>query len=349
VTTYTYDYRNRMVGAIEENSSHTVLMQATYVYDALDRRIETNETISGTNTTTWTVYDGQNAYADFNGSGVLQERYLYGPAVDQILARVSSSGTTNWYLEDILGSVTDIVDKTGTVLDHITYDSFGNVTSQSNASDGDRFKFDAMSLDSAIGEYYDNARYYESIPGRFASEDPEGLIAGDSNLFRFVDNGPTDGIDPSGLQQPGRRGRRLIPWDPKSPLIYPAGTYTYGGPILAPVGTVYTPGPVHYPAGLIYSPPGTSPLFPEGVVIAIPQPGQPTHVFPTGPPALTNPAQWYNPSLPYDPTQWLNPSPPNIWNLPIFPTYPIGKHGGSIRFFPGGTLKRPTLRIDMRL
>jgi hypothetical protein len=67
----------------------------------------------------WTVYDGTSPnadpYADFNGSGVLNQRYLCGAGavlsavVDQVLARTDSGGTTAWYLPDNLGTVRDIV------------------------------------------------------------------------------------------------------------------------------------------------------------------------------------------------------------------------------------------------
>ena len=113
-TTYTYDYRNRLT---EVTTGGTVV--ATYTYNALDQRIGVKD--SGTQT--WTVYDGTSAdanpYADFNGSGSLTERYLFGAGVvngavvDEILARTSSGGTTAWYLTDKLGSVRDIVEHVG--------------------------------------------------------------------------------------------------------------------------------------------------------------------------------------------------------------------------------------------
>jgi hypothetical protein len=60
--------------------------------------------------------------------------------VDQLFAR-SVSGTISWYLTDRLGSVRTITDVSGNVLDTINYDGFGNVTSESNTSNGDRYKW----------------------------------------------------------------------------------------------------------------------------------------------------------------------------------------------------------------
>ena len=136
----------------------------------------------------WTVYNGSsadaNAYADFNGSGSVTTRYLYGLAVDQIIARTSSSGVTAWYMTDQLGSVRDVVSTSGTVLDHIVYGSFGNIISQTNSSNGDRFLFTGMEYDATTGMYYDHARYYDPTTGRFVSQDPKGFAAGDANLYR---------------------------------------------------------------------------------------------------------------------------------------------------------------------
>ena len=163
-TTYTYDYRNRLT---EVTVGGTIV--ATYTYNALDQRIGIKD--SG-GTQTWTVYDGTSAdanpYADFSGAsggsgGALAERYLFGPGevngavVDQILARTSASGTTAWYLTDKLGSVRDIVSSSGTELDHIVYDSFGNIVTETNAANGDRFKFAGMEYDATTGQYYDRA------------------------------------------------------------------------------------------------------------------------------------------------------------------------------------------------
>jgi RHS repeat-associated protein len=144
-------------------------------------------------------------YADSNGSGTLTERYMHGPGVvngavvDELLARTSSGGTTAWYLTDKLGSVDNIVSSSGTVLDTIVYDSFGNITTESNASNGDRLKFTGMEYDSTTGQYDDHARDYDQTLGRFTGLDPVGFGAGDRDLYRYVGNGPVNSTDPSGM------------------------------------------------------------------------------------------------------------------------------------------------------
>ncbi len=200
-TTYTYDYRNRLT---EVKQGGTLI--ATYTYNALDQRIGIQD--SG-GSTTWTIYNGASAdalpYADFNGSGgALLTRYVSGPGmvngavVDELLARTSSGGTTAWYLTDKLDSVRDVVSSAGSVLDHVVYDSFGNITTETNASNGDRFKFAGMEYDATTGQYFDRARYYSNAVGRFTGLDPMGFSAGDTDLYAYVGGSPTNDVDPSG-------------------------------------------------------------------------------------------------------------------------------------------------------
>ena len=122
--TYTYNFRNLMTGAVEKNSSDTVLAQATYTYDALDNRIGMDEN----GTQTWTLFDGSDPIMDFSSGGSLEMRYLNGPAgdlVDTVLARESAGGTIAWYLPDRLGTIRDLISNSGSIIDHVDYSAFG--------------------------------------------------------------------------------------------------------------------------------------------------------------------------------------------------------------------------------
>ena len=43
-----------------------------------------------------------------------------------------------------------------------------------------------------------NGHVYNPQTGSWTTQDPMGFAAGDSNLYRYVNNGPTDATDPSG-------------------------------------------------------------------------------------------------------------------------------------------------------
>jgi len=197
VTQYTWDYRNRLTNVLVKTSAGVTVTNETFTYDMQGRRI--GDDLNGTQT--WTAYDQDNPYADFNGSGTLTERYLYGRAIDTLFAKYGGS-TAIWYLTDNVGSVRELVTTSGTVEDTITYDPFGNILSESNPSNCDRFKYTSEPWDSAIGLQYNWHRYYNPSDGRWISQDPSGFAGGDRNLYRYVANLPNSDADPSGLQGP---------------------------------------------------------------------------------------------------------------------------------------------------
>jgi uncharacterized protein RhaS with RHS repeats len=72
---------------------------------------------------------------------------------------------------------------------------------------------------------------YDPSVGRFITEDPIGFNAGDTNLFRYVDNEPTVSTDPSGLLQKDATPKMLeVLWGKGQPKggngrISGSGTY----------------------------------------------------------------------------------------------------------------------------
>lgn len=90
------------------------------------------------------------------------------------------------------------VNGSGSILDVISYDAFGNIASESSAGFS-RYMYTCREFDITIGLQYNRARYYSPEMMRWISEDPLRFIAGDSNLYRYVKNCPTRFIDPWGL------------------------------------------------------------------------------------------------------------------------------------------------------
>src|SRR5262249_31228672 len=97
-------------------------------------------------------------------------------------------------------SVRQLASTSGTVLDTLTYDSFGATVSESNPGNGDRFNFTSREWDGEIALQFNRTRYYMPSDGRWLSEDPAGFKAGESNLYRYVGNHPISSWDPNGLQ-----------------------------------------------------------------------------------------------------------------------------------------------------
>lgn len=96
---------------------------------------------------------------------------------------------------DSLGSVEGLTDATGALLGKAHYQAFGGGALPEKS----RFGFTGREFDPETGLYYYRARYYDPQLGRLISEDPIRFEAGETNLQRYVGNGPTYARDPSGL------------------------------------------------------------------------------------------------------------------------------------------------------
>jgi RHS repeat-associated protein len=203
ITEYTWDYRNRLVQAVDRDANNVMTQQITYVYDVANHRIAKTIDSDGSGVEQAQVealpYDGEHIALTFDGNRVQTHRYIYGNGIDQILVDENLSGQLLWALNDQQGTVRDIVNVSGVVLNHLRYNSFGKLVEQTNSLFSPRFGFTGRDLDLETGFNYYRARYYDSTLGRFITEDPIDLSGSDANLFRYVFNSPTNYIDPHGL------------------------------------------------------------------------------------------------------------------------------------------------------
>jgi RHS repeat-associated protein len=233
-TEYTWDYRNRLTQVLVKNSAGTITRQVNFVYDALNRRIEKRVDPDGSGPNPATIerfiYDRDHIKLVFNGTNTLIRRYLHGPAIDQVLADENVvPRQVSWALSDHQGSVRDWVNNSAVIQNHIRYDSFGRITSQSVPTFNPRFAYTGREWDREIGLYFYRARYYDAIGGRFIGEDAIGFGGGDANLYRYVVNSPTNLVDPMGMQV----GAPPAPPPPVMPVPVP--------PTAPPPGPWYVP------------------------------------------------------------------------------------------------------------
>jgi RHS repeat-associated protein len=177
---------------------------------------------------------------DFAGDAAtdLSHRYLWGPAVDQILAdegvdSLTSAGDILWPLTDHLGTTRDLAEydsgtDTTTIASHRIFDSFGNLISETNGSITILFGFTARPFDVASGLQWNLNRWYIPTLGVWMSEDPIGFAAGDVNVRRYVSNSPAMALDPDGLD--------FSFWD-----SFYSGFYHQGYPYHSAPGTASAP------------------------------------------------------------------------------------------------------------
>ncbi len=244
VTEYEWDHRNRLTRVISRDTEGGVATQEVqYTYDYLNRWVAHTVDLDGdgaaASTSEYFVYDGgtpgkaeQPDVESDPGQIVLQldetgnptHRYLWGEAVDQILADeiVDDGGAEDvlWTLTDHQNTVRDlavydeVLDETS-VVNHIAYDAFGNVTAETNAAVDHLFGYTGRAFDETTGLQNNLHRWYDASVGRWLSEDPIGIEGGDANLYRYVDNEPNNHTDPQGLYLKDLLDVYLE-WDPKT-------------------------------------------------------------------------------------------------------------------------------------
>lgn len=130
--------------------------------------------------------------------GAVASESLLGPITDMVLAVQDAVGQVTWALADHNGTVRDLLDDSGALVNHVTYDSFGNMTGQTAPGEAIRYGFTGREYDAESGLYYYRSRYYDPTTGSFISEDSFGFAADDLNLYRYVFNAPVALRDPTG-------------------------------------------------------------------------------------------------------------------------------------------------------
>jgi len=156
------------------------------------------------------AYDGDQILLRFEGSELsdLKSRYLWAPAVDLLLSDEkltgpSTPGDIYWALGDNLNTVRDIArynsgTDTTSIVNHRVYDAYGKLTSETAPTVDLIFSFTGRFFDEATGLQNNLNRSFDPVVGRWLSEDPSEFAAGDSNLYRYIGNEPSAGIDPTG-------------------------------------------------------------------------------------------------------------------------------------------------------
>jgi RHS repeat-associated protein len=126
-----------------------------------------------------------------------------------LISKTLLSQTAIYYDYDALGSVTQLTNKSGNVVEKYAYDIYGAPLIKSNNSDtlansavGNRLMFTGREYIQEIALYDYRNRMYSSTIGRFLQMDPIGFYAGDVNLYRYVENNSINIPDPFGLHDP---------------------------------------------------------------------------------------------------------------------------------------------------
>jgi RHS repeat-associated protein len=141
--------------------------------------------------------DGENVIEGIDSSGNVLARYTED-GMDEPFAELRS-GTTSYYEQDGINSVTSLSTGAGALADTYTYDSFGKLTGSTGALTNP-FQYTGREFDSESGLYFYRARYFDQSIGRFISEDPLRFAGDGANFYAYTLNDPVDYVDPMGTQ-----------------------------------------------------------------------------------------------------------------------------------------------------
>jgi RHS repeat-associated protein len=244
--TYRYDYENRLV---EIRKTNDTIVIATFEYDALGRRIEKKDMLTGIAKRYY--YDDQRIalQTSVSGSTETDEKYfIFGNYIDEVLVMHNLAGTYTgdfYYGHDHLYSPTvlfayDSQQQSWEPCERYEYDVYGqcrilstNYELRTTSSYANPYYFTGRELDSMDGGscklMYYRARSYDPQTGRFLQRDPLGVnpgggkdnhfkvrkqYSGNMNLYGYVKSNPLVYLDSQGLSDIYIycRNNQIIPW-----------------------------------------------------------------------------------------------------------------------------------------
>ena len=115
-------------------------------------------------------------------------------------------GTPYYYVTNLQGDVTEVLDADGNVVAYYIYDAWGKLLSfggplSATVGEHNPLRYRGYVYDVETGLYYLQSRYYDPEMGRFINADAfpstgQGIIG--NNMFAYCLNNPVNGCDPCG-------------------------------------------------------------------------------------------------------------------------------------------------------
>jgi RHS repeat-associated protein len=190
ITHYAYSRQGRLLSV----QTPTDLIE--YRHNAMGNRVA--KIVNGQTTEKYLWLDKTTLLATYDGSNTLKQRFEY--TLGHAPTSFMQNGNRYYIATDHLGSPRAISDENGSIIKAITYDSYGNVISDSNPEFSIPFGFAGGLKDSDTRLIRFGFRDYDPQTGRWTARDPIGFSGGDSNLYGYVFSDPIQYVDPLGLE-----------------------------------------------------------------------------------------------------------------------------------------------------
>ncbi|MBQ9594188.1 MAG: hypothetical protein IJR36_09995, partial [Lachnospiraceae bacterium] len=196
-SSFTWSYGRKLTGITNGSTS------ISYSYYADGRRL--SKTVGSTTTTfNWV---GDMLFSTYQNDGTTFE-FLYdesGHPAGFWYKQGSGDWNLYFYVTNLQGDITKIIDEDGSSIGTYSYDAWGKVTSVSGTiAQANPLRYRGYYYDEETGFYQLGSRYYDPEIGRFVSADDADVITEDpfeitdKNLFAYCDNNPVLHIDREG-------------------------------------------------------------------------------------------------------------------------------------------------------
>ena len=212
-TTYSYGTRGELL------SVTTPTKTITYKQNANNQRVA--KRINGQVVEKYLWANLTTLLAIYDKDDNLLQRFEYA---DQRMPVAMTQDGQKYYLHyDQVGSLRAVTDDSQNIVKEITYDTYGNILTDSNEAFKVPFGFAGGLYDTDTKLTRFGYRDYDAYTGKWTAKDPIGFGGGDSNLYGYVLGDSVNFVDPKGLYwvYVYRAGQWILKWVTKRPKDIP--------------------------------------------------------------------------------------------------------------------------------
>lgn len=191
----TFEWENGRI--LKDITTYDKAIQMSYDSNGM----RTQKSVDGVKTNYY--YDSSNnLFALTQGSDTL---FFYYDNSGKVMS-VSCNGTMYYYIKDLQGDITEIVDKDGKAVAEYAYDAWGNMLTENNGTltveKLNPFRYRGYVYDEETGLYYLQSRYYDPLTGRFLNADvyadTQSGTPLSTNMFAYCENNAINKSDDEG-------------------------------------------------------------------------------------------------------------------------------------------------------